>query len=546
MNPPELNLPRFTSVFPKPSFREHQREALESIQDGFEDGSRVVVLEAPTGAGKSPLCVAASNAFGSAYLTTPLISLMGQYEQDDFPEVKYFKGRSRYDCPASIDDSCATGPCRTKTCGNGRVQRDCFKHEPLCGVNGGGECTCDVGLCYDCPCPDCPYTVAYMEFASARTGCTNTTMLMVHPKFSARRLLVVDEAHMLPDFAMSQVEVRMNNFDVGDIPEKMSWQDRVDWLGRAKNTLSRNYDRIYNRLLTEQFHDSKDFRQLDHLERVNRKIEFLLADWAKAKEEWVQEYSTWESGNSTRQKLSLRPVTIGRFLRKLVWDKAEYILLSDATPPVLEDVGLDGVKSTVVSVPSPIPVKNRTWRYEPQGKMTVGCRAATIPKIARKIIEIDSLGIGKMIVHCHSYAIMDSLFEGITEMRGPMPMLQNRMDREGSLRDWCEKDNARIFLSVGMEEGIDLVGDVCRVGVLTKVQFPFWGDPQVRLRCEKEGKDWYYRCAIYKLVQAAGRHVRSPEDWGLYYILDSSFKFLWDRYRKAFPRWFREARVGQV
>jgi Rad3-related DNA helicase len=53
--------------------------------------------------------------------------------------------------------------------------------------------------------------------------------------------------------------------------------------------------------------------------------------------------------------------------------------------------------------------------------------------------------------------------------------------------------------------------------------------------------EWYQRQAMISIIQAGGRSVRSKEDWANTYILDASFNFLWSRFKKLTPEWWKEA-----
>jgi len=71
--------------------------------------------------------------------------------------------------------------------------------------------------------------------------------------------------------------------------------------------------------------------------------------------------------------------------------------------------------------------------------------------------------------------------------------------------------------------------------------FPSVESPRVKeLWVERKSWKWARYQAIKNLVQASGRIVRSEDDWGHTYILDSSFGFLF-RYKKEFPKYFVEA-----
>jgi len=54
--------------------------------------------------------------------------------------------------------------------------------------------------------------------------------------------------------------------------------------------------------------------------------------------------------------------------------------------------------------------------------------------------------------------------------------------------------------------------------------------------------NWARYQAIKNIVQAYGRIVRAEDDFGVTYIIDSSFGHLF-RYKSQYPKWFIEAVV---
>ena len=538
-----IELPDLPELFPMPEFREHQEDALNRVQKAFSEGAKVVILNAPTGSGKSPLCATIAYGFGSAYLTTPLKSLQDQYADDGFPNIAQLKGRNNYLCPADPGATCAEGKCQYDKCSMGRLKRNCWDHGDLCAAkyDKRDPCSCDQHVCNDCVCHTCPYKEAVAEFLSSDIGCTNTTMMMVFPKFKKRKVLIVDEAHMVTDFALSHVSVTLSSYDIGDIPKGQTFSDRMIWLKAMAVTLDDKRQKLINILEKADVAEYDLVTRVAKITRTLRKIEFLQDDYETNKEPWVQDFSQWDVGKRTRQKLIMRPITVRRFLKRLLWDKADYIVLSDATPPDPVKLGLMG-KCEMVTVPSTFPVKRRPWIFENCGKMTRKERAKTLPKMADKIAQIHALGLGKVLVHCHSYKLMDDLHDMLVAKR-IIPLTQSREDRMGSLETWKARKDNIIFLSVNMYEGVSLDDDLCRVNVVIKCPFQFFGDPQVRMRLQFDGDAWYYEYAVEKVQQAYGRSTRSKKDQSITYILDGSFSFLLWKYKYHFRPWFMEARL---
>ena len=77
-------------------FRPHQTQAVEEIIDHFDSGTKVVFLDAPTGAGKTLIgeMVRRQVATKSLYVCHSL-GLQDQFVRD-FPYAKVLKGRANY------------------------------------------------------------------------------------------------------------------------------------------------------------------------------------------------------------------------------------------------------------------------------------------------------------------------------------------------------------------------------------------------------------------------------------------------------------------
>jgi Rad3-related DNA helicase len=76
--------------------------------------------------------------------------------------------------------------------------------------------------------------------------------------------------------------------------------------------------------------------------------------------------------------------------------------------------------------------------------------------------------------------------------------------------------------------------------VLCKAPYPNTSDSRVARRLENDEWAWYYRQTLATVIQACGRIIRSPDDWGATYLADSSFEDLFERSRSYMPPWFEE------
>jgi ATP-dependent DNA helicase DinG len=110
----------FIKNFPFQSRRNNQTRVLNEICEAFNSGYKYIILEAPTGFGKSPVAVSVAKTLGSSYICTSTKDLQTQYARD-FSFIKVAKGKSNFPCLVK-DDFIKNGIYRCRSCfsvGNG-------------------------------------------------------------------------------------------------------------------------------------------------------------------------------------------------------------------------------------------------------------------------------------------------------------------------------------------------------------------------------------------------------------------------------------------
>jgi len=70
--------------FPFPTMRERQTYVLNEIANALASGYKYILLEAPTGFGKSPVSIAVGRTLGTSYICPSPKDLQTQYSRD-FP-----------------------------------------------------------------------------------------------------------------------------------------------------------------------------------------------------------------------------------------------------------------------------------------------------------------------------------------------------------------------------------------------------------------------------------------------------------------------------
>lgn len=532
---------RVEESFAAPSFREYQDKAAIEILKKLElEDKDVVQLNAPTGSGKSLILHCAGDAHhGDVFFTTPLNSLLKQIKDDEFigPEVITLRGRNNYDCIHPKDEGT---PVDRAIC-----QRD-------------SNFECDVK-------DDCQYYGRKRDAIDHPFSVTNLSYIMaesmipdeVLDTFGDRSVLIVDECQTIEDFAQQYVTVTISKFEVPDNvwrninlpPEKYEHDMSTlrDWIANeVLGAVQQERERI-DRLPQKTESQAKALEQLQQFEN---KINQFLEDVEE--NDWIAQYRTDEDASGDEYvKWVFEPITIGRFLDELLWDRADKVILSSATIPGgdwLEEIGLGGRTVPRINVPSTFPVENRPIvTGHAVGKMTYNQRHENASDMALKIKQIADHHEGeKGFVHCRSYGMAELLKDtfnggGHEDWFNENVMLQDKDNREDSLEEWKNNDT-QLFFSVAMDEGVDLHGDLCRFQILAKTLYKSMDNKRVKYRVQERGDwDWYNRHAAIQIQQAYGRGVRSPEDECVFYILDSSAVGLINREPELFNGWFKEA-----
>jgi len=75
---------------------------LNEIANAFTSDYKYILLEAPTGFGKSPVAIALALSLGTSYICTSTKDLQTQYARD-FPFLKVVKGKNNFICAVKDD-----------------------------------------------------------------------------------------------------------------------------------------------------------------------------------------------------------------------------------------------------------------------------------------------------------------------------------------------------------------------------------------------------------------------------------------------------------
>ena len=215
--------------FPMPAPRKYQDDALSVVwwaldNDDFDN----VVIEAPTGIGKSAIAMTVQARFQSAYLLSPSLGLTDQYKRDYGSVLEEVRGRGNFPC---------------------WVREGTATNAPCYSVSSGKKC---AHAKEDDP---CGYYAQKFKARDARLTLSNPAYLFrviqsPDDSFDQRDFAIIDEAHQLESFFMDLMEVVISHADFTSVygaryPFPMhyhaaDWRKSItDLLDGAKGTLEK-------------------------------------------------------------------------------------------------------------------------------------------------------------------------------------------------------------------------------------------------------------------------------------------------------------------
>jgi ATP-dependent DNA helicase DinG len=516
--------------------RDQQAEALEILENSDK---KFFIFEMPTGSGKSDIGYTVCAASGG-HILTPFNTLAEQYMRDfeEFGLVD-LKGKSHYhDDPDGPD-------CLTASASQNN-------HEVRCTT----------------------YYPRLRQFLGSGMSITNYANFLSHPKWPHRSWLVLDEGHniesqilniagnvLTPSECASKYGLTLPIFKRSNEAQAREWL-QAEYLC----ALAKRLDEIKSQL--QEYKDAGDIPANDEAnakklakeqDAISRRQTALNVMLQGDREDWFLA-SDWKwDKNKGSGNLIIKPLNCAPYASKL-FNRADKILIMSGTilsPDVfVKTLGIDPARIEFHAWNSSFPVANRPIHYQPIGKMTYPClrqcrskgccQKQTLPRMVKRVVEIvASYPNVKGIVHTQSYQINERFADALIAVGFGLRVITHKnSEGRAEAEELHRADNAdpTVLLSPGMTEGLDLVDELSRFQIITKVPYPFWGDPYIQAR-KGRSEEWYDWVTAVTLIQASGRSVRSMSDHADTFILDASFEsFISKRdVRRLFPVWWLDA-----
>jgi Rad3-related DNA helicase len=522
--------------FPLPEIRQKQVKALEYTEKAYAAGFTDVVLESPTGSGKTAIAATICRWADSlrtvedkkAELLGPggYILVVQKVLQDQLAQdLNRFSSAGRPACllKSSVEYECPS-----------------FKR-------------CSVGLKKHCPClttNSCRYRKAKSQFLGAPVAVTNYAYFMTERQYvgdlGPRSALCCDEVHNLNrmitghvglSIARDSLQDYAPSLEARELDGPQTIQEFAVWIKERYVPAAKERAGILAALADE---DEKAVQRAFEVEQHAMRAEGFSTRILSGDDKG---WAFWrEEGRRARDiQLIARPLVAGPYFNELYSGFKLRVFLSafpGAKGTFCRELGLDPSRVAWLRLGSTFPIENRPVYLASAGSMGRKSQAETLPIALKMLLKIISKHQDRGLIHTHSYALADAVVEALrgTEHEHRIIYPKTADERTEAMATHAATEGA-ILISPSIYEGFDFKDDLARWSVILKAPFLSLSDKQVETR-RNQDPNWYALEAVKSIVQTAGRIVRSDTDHGVVYALDSDIARLLDEYAESTPKWF--------
>jgi ATP-dependent DNA helicase DinG len=574
--------------------RDPQTDLAHAIERCFSSG-KTGIFEAGTGVGKSFAALIPAFLSGKkVVVSTATIALQEQYMNKDIPvlrdilpfeiDVALLKGRGNYLGMRRFSDFHLEQEIDPEFVDwvNNTSYGDISELDYVPPFNIWYEMNSDSDDCLRNRCPnfnECFYFEARRRADKANLLVVNHNLLLADAASNGSilppyQLLIVDEAHHLPDIATDSFSMSVSNRGIRMLLGRAAKQCNppAHLLGDVETNAGRLFMRL-NMIARQakmrlrepvegsvelahalsalrRWLEEENFEQILDIEQAREKVQLkakslasTISGYVRCLElltmpspEWVLCLERTER-SEVKIEVVAAPLDSSHYISDLVLNKPglESSVWMSATLATAGDdpfkyfkrnIGAD--KSIVqIQVPSPFDFKNQALLYLPKNLPEPNhpdFLACALPQI-ELMLELTE---GRAFVLFTSHYALRTAYEALAHRIPYESRCQGDMPRQ-KLISWFKKTpNAVLFGTSSFWEGVSVDGDKLSCVIIDRIPFQVPDDPVYEARCEEMKGDpersWFNELALpyatMRLKQGVGRLIRTKRDKGLVAILD--------------------------
>ena len=547
-------------------FRAGQREVIEAICNHYlEDPEGTIILDAPTGSGKSLIAMWSAHILkelgNRGYLVTSDLMLQDQYEEDfhkfklNWPSVR---GVDNYECNVN-GLTFSLGDCKMK--GINYEQAENLTCWNTCGYLQARKRAKEL-----------PVALFNYSYYLIQRNYVEDKMIDQGKEipFPKRDFVFFDEAHKVDSIVQGHFSPRIDRTTTKIFREVNRFVQKhgIDAAWVTENRIAS----IVDRLMREDDHQElmKHIGEFRGIAVVYRKVRAAALKQSKSRFKQTDVPKEWQTffGRMDRLKdiwckfddyhdiikeLGTDAIVIKRsetetqflcleealMIEKFLQNKSGFKVFMSAT---LGDIR-SYAKHTKMGNAKVIRMDNKfSYKKSPvvfinRHKLSFREREQNLPKVVEVLDKILDKHKGQSgIIHAGSYDFANYINNN-SKHKFSFITYEVAKERQDAIRNF-NKEDGKILVGPSLLEGLDLKDDKSRFQIFFKVPYPSLNDPLVKAKMNAFA-DWYDWKTGISIQQGAGRSIRSKDDWAITYILDACFRSLINK-KGFFPPSFEE------
>jgi Rad3-related DNA helicase len=546
--------------------RDNQVQYINDICVAFLDEKfKNVILSAPTGTGKSIIGAVVSEVVhaikypdkkeGASFMLTATNVLAHQYHDTfgDEDGVEWsgqfhvLMGAGNYECGAL---STPTEPQTAESCA---IQL--FRKSGMQDI-------------MDKYCGRCEYQISRARKDKARHLITNYARYFIDRMYATtpmpkRSVCVFDEAHLLNDLFVEHNAIYFSEKRLAQSAEEVSEAlslgntDVFKTLKQVREHMmagkitEKNYETYLRELLATYNEISEaakkeadrhvrapaKYLKLSKLSKKYYNLGCKIDDLFTFGYPHVFEHKAKDlKKQQNEHEISVKPIFIGEMFEAL--DNADHNLLMSATISELYAKRTMTLPDTTkhIRLPPQFPPENKeVVFFKPMGLNYTSMKdPETVKKLCANVYMIvkHHTDLGERgIVLAPSFNVVQSVAGTLRGVGIKTRIFEHQRGQKLAelLEDFKNYDGGpALLITPSGFEGLDLPGDLSRFQIIVKAPFASLGDKRIE-HILNVYPDIYSMIALMKIVQGAGRSVRSKEDHAVTYMLDTAIQRLWGK-----------------
>lgn len=525
-----------------------QESVLDLINDRFFNSKKFLIIQAPTGTGKSFISKTVANAarqcskqyrelvtsgdiyktsgFDGSFINADKVysepshgcfsltitkTLQDQYATL-FDDTTVFKGKSNYDCALFPEFEVDTAPCSYI----GKQKVECLANKCCTYYNKRDE-----------------------SLISQFSSLSYSKFLTMEDHLKRRQYLVLDEASELESELVKEFTFSLPHKDLkkkGIVFKHTSnrtklFENLFECYGELKDYLD-NVKRLINRKKTTYTNESNLVRDYKKFNKIALGLKTLINTYRESK------YIVERDGLET----NFIPLKVD-VLSKHIFDHAEKIVLMSATivgvKSFAKSLGISEDNFDYINIESNFDAKKSPIFVYKDTPLNAKNLNSTLPIIVDRIEGLlDHHPNDKGIIHTQSNIITQHIKEFINRKYANRLLFREPgIKNETILKLHTKSKEPTVLVSPSMTYGVDLKDDLGRFQVVVKLPYLPWRDKRAEM-IRKLDEKWYTYKMLSNLIQACGRTTRGEEDHSVTYIMDSTFLRILDIYSEDIPSYF--------